>query len=36
VVGSQQYLRRVYSLDAAAITRIVSAKLGIPVPLLVS
>ncbi len=30
VVGSQQYLRKVYSLDAAAITRTVSAKLGIP------
>ena len=29
VVGSQQYLRAVYSLDAASITRTVSAKLGI-------
>jgi len=29
VVGSQQYLRKVYSLDAAAIARTVSAKLGI-------
>jgi transketolase len=29
VVGSQSYLRKVYSLDAASITRIVSAKLGI-------
>jgi len=27
VVGSQQYLRKVYSLDAAAIARTVSAKL---------
>ena len=32
VVGSQQYLRKVYSLDAAAIARTVSAKLGIAGP----
>jgi transketolase len=31
VVGSQQYLRKVYSLDAASIARIVLAKLGIAV-----
>lgn len=30
VVGSQQYLRGVYSLDAAAIARTVSAKLRVP------
>ena len=35
VVGSQQYLRKVYSLDAAAIARTVSAKLGIAAPALV-
>ncbi|MBZ5582301.1 MAG: transketolase [Acidobacteriia bacterium] len=35
VVGSQQHLRKVYSLDAAAITRTVSAKLGVSVPALV-
>lgn len=29
VVGSQQYLRKVYSLDAVSIIRTVSAKLGI-------
>jgi transketolase len=29
VVGSQSYLREVYSLNAASITRIVTAKLGI-------
>jgi transketolase len=29
VVGSQKYLRMVYSLDAAAIVRTVSAKLGV-------
>lgn len=34
VVGSQQYLRKVYSLDAAAIVRTASAKLGIPAPAL--
>jgi transketolase len=34
VVGSQQYLRKVYSLDAAAIARTVSAKLGTAVPAL--
>lgn len=32
VIGSQQYLRTVYSLDAAAITQTVSARLGIPSP----
>lgn len=32
VVGSQQYLRKVYSLDSAAIARTVSARLGIPAP----
>ena len=32
VVGSQQYLRKVYSLDACAIARTVSAKLGISIP----
>jgi transketolase len=34
VVGSQKYLRKVYSLDAAAIARTVSARLGVPVPTL--
>ena len=34
VVGSQQYLRKVYSLDAAAIARTVFAKLGTAVPAL--
>jgi transketolase C-terminal domain/subunit len=34
VVGSQQYLRKVYSLDAAAIARTVSTKLGIAAPAL--
>ena len=29
VIGSQKYLRKVYSLDAASIIRTVSAKLGI-------
>ena len=29
VVGSQKYLRKIYSLDAAAIARIVGTKLGI-------
>ena len=29
VVGSQQYLRKIYSLDAGSIIRTVSAKLGI-------
>jgi len=33
-VGSQQYLRKVYSLDAAAIVRTVFAKLDIAVPAL--
>jgi hypothetical protein len=32
VVGSQQYLRKVYSLDAAAIVRAVSTKLAIAIP----
>jgi transketolase len=32
VVGSQQYLRKVYSLDAAAIVRAVSTKLPVAVP----
>ena len=32
VVGSQQYLRKVYSLDAEAITRTVSARVGVSVP----
>ncbi len=31
VVGSQAYLRRIYSLDAQAITETVTAKLGVPV-----
>ncbi len=35
VVGSQQYLRKVYSLDTASITRLVLAKLGLSVPALV-
>lgn len=35
VVGSQQYLRKVYSLDSAAITRTVRAKLGVPASTLV-
>ncbi len=35
VVGSQQYLRKVYSLDAASIARTVSAKLGVPASALV-
>jgi transketolase len=34
VVGSQQYLRKVYSLDAEAIARTVSARLGVSVPAL--
>ena len=34
VIGSQQYLRNVYSLDADAITRLVSARLDVPVPAL--
>ncbi len=34
VVGNQRYLRKIYSLDAASITRLVSAKLGVPVPVL--
>jgi transketolase len=34
VVGSQQYLRKVYSLDAAAIARAVCAKLTIAIPAL--
>ena len=34
VIGSQQYLRNVYSLDAEAITRVVSARLDVPVPAL--
>jgi transketolase len=32
VVGSQQYLRKVYSLDAPAIARAVSLKLGAALP----
>lgn len=32
VVGSQQYLRKIYSLDAASISRAVLAKMGIPTP----
>jgi hypothetical protein len=32
VVGSQQYLRKVYHLDAEAITRAVSAKLKVAIP----
>ena len=35
VVGSQQYLRKVYALDAAAIARTVVARLGVPVSTLV-
>lgn len=31
VVGSQQYLRKVYSMDAESITRTVTAKLGVSV-----
>jgi transketolase len=34
VVGSQQYLRKVYSLDAPSIARAVSAKLGAALPAL--
>jgi transketolase len=34
VVGSQQYLRQVYSLDASAIARTVCARLGIAIPAL--
>ena len=34
VVGSQQYLRKVYSLDAPSIVRAVSAKLGAALPAL--
>jgi transketolase len=34
VVGSQQYLRKVYSLDAPSIVRAVSAKLGVALPAL--
>ncbi|MGO9339987.1 MAG: transketolase family protein [Terracidiphilus sp.] len=34
VIGSQAYLRKVYSLDAASIVRTVSAKLGIPAEVL--
>ncbi len=34
VIGSQKYLRKVYSLDAASITRTVSAKLGIAAEIL--
>lgn len=34
VVGSQQYLRKVYSLDAAAIARAVSTKLAVAIPTL--
>ena len=30
VVGSQQYLRKIYSLDAAAIAQTASTRLGIP------
>jgi transketolase len=33
-VGSQQYLRKFYALDAGAITRTVSARLGVSVPAL--
>lgn len=35
VVGSQKYLRKVYSLDAAAIAHTVAAKVSIPSPTLV-
>jgi transketolase len=34
IVGSQQYLRKVYSLDAAAIARAVSTKLAVAIPAL--
>lgn len=34
VVGSQQYLRKVYGLDACAIVRTVAVRLGMPVPAL--
>ena len=34
VIGSQKYLRKVYSLDAASITRTVTTKLGIVVEVL--
>jgi transketolase len=34
VIGSQKYLRTVYSLDAASIARTVSAKLGIDAEIL--
>lgn len=34
VVGTQQYLRKVYNLDAAAITRTVATKLGMPLEVL--
>lgn len=34
IVGSQQYLRKMYALDAAAIIRTVSARLGVPSPVL--
>ena len=34
VVGSQQYLRQIYSLDAAAIARTVLARVGLSVPAL--
>jgi transketolase C-terminal domain/subunit len=34
VVGSQQYLRKVYSLDAPAIARAVSIKLDAALPAL--
>jgi transketolase len=33
VVGSQEYLRKVYALDASAIVRTVSAKLSVAVPI---
>jgi transketolase len=34
VVGSQQYLRKVYSLDAPSIARVASSRLGIAIPAL--
>jgi len=34
VVGSQQYLRKIYSLDAAAIAQAVSARLAVALPAL--
>ena len=34
VVGSQQYLRKVYSLDAVAIARVISTKLAVAIPTL--